>query len=67
MRSHEYDGMSDDQLYALSKRTMLTAHGLPKGSAARAAKWVAYDEMVKELGRRMENIVARELGLPEEP
>lgn len=66
MRSHAYDDTPDDELYALAKRTLATADATAKG-IKRAALFAAYDEIVKELQRRLANYAARELGLPEEP
>lgn len=68
MRSHAYDSTPDEELVALSKQVLLEWDRLPPESILeRAEKSGAYDEMVKELQRRMANRLAAELGFPEEP
>lgn len=67
MRSHAYDEMDDDDLFGVAKRTLDAAQAAPQGSLKRAGLITAYEELAKELRRRMANRVARELGFPEEP
>ena len=67
MRSHAYDDMPDEELFALSQSTLSAATDAPLKSIKRAGLFAAYDEIVRELSRRLGNHAARELGLPEEP
>lgn len=67
MRSHPrpYDGMADDDLMDLAKRTLIAAAELPPHSIERAMKFAAYDSVTGEIKRRLANSLAGTLGLPE--
>lgn len=58
-----WDGMTDQELMDLAKRTMAAAAEEPTGSVERGMKWAAYDTICVELQRRMSNQVNKELGL----
>ena len=62
-----YDGMSDEQLMDLAKRTLVAAASEPPGSVERAMKFAGHESVMHELKRRMANRLAAELGLPEIP
>jgi hypothetical protein len=64
-----YDGMSNDELTDLARRTLLAASEEPVGSVERAVKFAAYDSVVAEAQRRvlkqMSAQMNAELGLPD--
>lgn len=60
-----YDGMTNDELGDLAKRTLLAASEEPAGSIDRAMKFAAYDSIVNEAKRRVLNQISADLGLPD--
>jgi len=64
-----WDGMADEELYELAKRTLTAAAELPPGSVERAMKFAAYDSVVNEAKRRAVRQAMRtineQLGLPD--
>lgn len=60
-----YDGMSDDDLMDLAKKTLAAAAELPPHSIERAMKFAAYDSVVGELKRRLARQLAEGLGFPD--
>jgi hypothetical protein len=60
-----YDGMTNDELGDLAKRTLLSAAEEPADSIDRAMKFAAYDSIVNEAKRRVLNQISADLGLPD--
>lgn len=60
-----YDGLTDDELMALAKRTIAAWAAEPIGSIERAMKSAAHESVMGELKRRMARHLNRELGLPD--
>lgn len=64
-----YDGMTDDELMDLAKRTLAAAAAEAPRTIERAMKWAAYDSVTNELKRRIVVQAMRKLneklGLPD--
>jgi hypothetical protein len=60
-----YDGMSNDELTDLARRTLMAAVEEPPSSVERAMKFAAYDSVVAEAQRRVLNQISNDLGLPD--
>lgn len=60
-----YDGMSNDDLTDLARRSLLAAVEEPPDSVERAMKFAAYDSVVAEAQRRVLNQISNDLGLPD--
>ena len=59
-----YDGITNDGLTDLAKRTLLAAVEEPPDSIERAMKFAAYDSIVVEAQRRVLNEITANFGLP---
>lgn len=60
-----YDGMTDDDLMDLAKRTIVAWHAEPVGSIERAMKAAAHESVMNELKRRLALKLNDALGLPD--
>ena len=59
-----YDGMTNEDLTDLARRTLLAAAEEPPNSIERAMKFAAYDSIVAEAQRRVLNQISTDLGIP---
>ncbi len=59
-----YDGMTDEDLMDLAKRTITAWGAEPVGSIERAMKAAAHESVMNELRRRMALHLNAQLGLP---
>lgn len=60
-----YDGMTDQDLMELAKRTIVAWAGEPVGSIERAMKSAAHESVMNELRRRLARHLNEQLGLPD--
>lgn len=60
-----WDGMNDEEVTDLAKRTLAAAAAEPLGSVERAMKWAAFESVMHELKRRLARHLNEQLGLPD--